>query len=206
MKKKAMKDRGVAGNHAALLERNRKIRSFGHDSDAAARFVAQKFSIPAHGRILEVGTGNGRFTMVLARRTEKVMSCDLDRAAQGRARLTLRWYGLEKKVRMVRADATRLPFRDRLFDAVISVNTLHHVRAPMRAVQEMARILRPGGLLVIADFNEKGFHAMERLHRSEGNMHPRSKFSMGRIQATLLRSGIKVRRFIGCNQDVLVSL
>jgi ubiquinone/menaquinone biosynthesis C-methylase UbiE len=204
-KAKVQRTAEVGKNHAVLLHRNAQIRKFGHDSAASARFVAGHFHIPSGARVLEVGTGNGRFTIVLARRTGKLVSCDLDRAAMRRARLNLRWHRLEKKVRLVRADATRLPFRDGLFDLVVSVNTLHHVSAPMRALREMVRVLRRGGTLIVADFNERGFRAMDRLHRSEGNRHEHSRFSMKGIQSFLLRSRMQVHRYIGCNQDMVVA-
>ena len=58
----------------------------------------------------------------------------------------------------------------------------------------------------VADFNEKGFQAMDRLHRSEGNRHQRSRFSMGVIRSFLARSGMEVRRHIGCNQDMVMAV
>lgn len=51
---------------------------------------------------------------------------------------------------VVQGDAVRLPFADRVFDAVTAVNVLYHLRDPMPAVREMHRVLRAGGHLVAA--------------------------------------------------------
>lgn len=51
---------------------------------------------------------------------------------------------------VVRADATRLPFLDTVFDAVTALNVLYHLPDPMPAVRETHRVLRVGGHLVAA--------------------------------------------------------
>jgi SAM-dependent methyltransferase len=50
----------------------------------------------------------------------------------------------------VRAEATRLPFRDTAFDAVTALNVLYHLPAPLPALREARRVLRPGGHLIAA--------------------------------------------------------
>jgi len=49
------------------------------------------------------------------------------------------------------ADATRLPFQEGLFDRVFCVATLHHLPEPERGLQEMVRVLKPGGLFCIVE-------------------------------------------------------
>jgi SAM-dependent methyltransferase len=52
---------------------------------------------------------------------------------------------------LIEGSAEELPFRDGSFDAVLSLNMLHHVMSPERAMSEMVRVLRPGGIFVSLD-------------------------------------------------------
>ncbi len=51
----------------------------------------------------------------------------------------------------VECSAEKLPFEEASFDAILALNLLHHVIAPERAIEEFARILKPGGLLLALD-------------------------------------------------------
>jgi len=55
-------------------------------------------------------------------------------------------------VELVHGDARHLPFADGRFDAVITLNALHYLDDPAIAIEEMTRVLRPGGRLVVTDW------------------------------------------------------
>src|SRR5437763_330556 len=57
--------------------------------------------------------------------------------------------GVPSNVAYVRGDATRLPFDDESFDAVCCFAALYFISDPLRALDEMARVLRPGGRVAI---------------------------------------------------------
>lgn len=60
------------------------------------------------------------------------------------------WVGIDTRpVGEVLGDAEQLPFDDGSFDTVLCVNVLHLVESPVRAMREMARVLKPGGHLVV---------------------------------------------------------
>lgn len=61
--------------------------------------------------------------------------------------------GAEAGVAGVQGDARRLPLRDGATDAVVVVDALHHVQGPRTALAEAARVLRPGGVLVVREFD-----------------------------------------------------
>jgi ubiquinone/menaquinone biosynthesis C-methylase UbiE len=60
--------------------------------------------------------------------------------------------GLPAAVPLVRAFAERLPFAGGSFDVVVSASALHYFREPGQALEEMRRVLRPGGRLVVTDW------------------------------------------------------
>ena len=197
--------REIAANHGQLISRNRLHQSFGFDIGRSIKF-ALSLARPLGGRILEVGSGQGRFATALARRLHRLESMDMSMAELRRAWLNLAWHGLSGKVRLYLANAERLPWQDGYFDAVVSMNVFHHLRSPVKVVAEMIRVVRPGGKVVVSDFDRAGFRIMDRIHRSEGRRHPAGCVRMAAIAKRLRASGTIVRMFHGCHQDVVVAV
>jgi glycosyltransferase involved in cell wall biosynthesis/SAM-dependent methyltransferase len=103
------------------------------------------------GRLLDVGCGGGHFMAAAAERGWRPLGADLSREACAAARRLTRRPAVE-------GDAAALPFRDGTLDAVTLVSVLDHTTQPLAAVREAARVLRPGGVLVVRVPNG-GFHA-----------------------------------------------
>jgi SAM-dependent methyltransferase len=100
--------------------------------------------------LLEVGPGPGLTTDVLRRQAARLTALELDRdlAAQPAARLA------GSNVTVVEGDVTRMPFPDGRFSAAACLTMLHHIPSPAlqdAALAELARVLRPGGLLAGSD-------------------------------------------------------
>jgi ubiquinone/menaquinone biosynthesis C-methylase UbiE len=100
-------------------------------------------------RLLEVGVGTGRIALPLHRRGRRVVGVDLSLPMLERYRAKAAAAGLAPPP-AVRADATRLPFPDACFDAVLEVHVLHLIPSWERALAEARRVLAPGGLLLHA--------------------------------------------------------
>jgi SAM-dependent methyltransferase len=104
-------------------------------------------------RVLDVGTGTARIPIDVCSRRRDIRLTAVDRATRAlqTANRTIAKAGLSHAIQVVRADAHSLPFANASFEAVISNGLLHHVANQLGVLDEMTRVLRPGGLLFIRD-------------------------------------------------------
>lgn len=100
---------------------------------------------PAGARILEVGAGSGRDSLELQRRGAEVWVVDYTPSALG---LIARQPD-GARLRRVCGNAFQLPFADASFDAVFHQGLLEHFRDPAGLLAENARVLKPGGVLLV---------------------------------------------------------
>lgn len=98
-------------------------------------------------RVLDVGCQAGALPVALAERGAEVTGVDVDAALLEGARLRAEGHGVRATFCVARAEA--LPFDDARFDAVTFVDVIEHVDDARRAVAELARVLRPGGVLYL---------------------------------------------------------
>lgn len=118
---------------------------------------------PPHGVILDDGCGTGAFLEFARRRGAKVeryVGIDVSRAMLAHAERRLRLAGADHL--LVQADACRLPFADDTFDVVYARGLLHHLPEPARGMQEIHRVLKPGGVAVVLDPNKTLISALPR--------------------------------------------
>lgn len=104
--------------------------------------------------VLDLGCGAGRHTFESLKRGASVISADLDDAALKDVRGLVAAMRLEGEMTTetsgcVVADALDLPFPDATFDRVIAAETLEHIRPDTRAIGEIARVLKPGGVVAV---------------------------------------------------------
>jgi ubiquinone/menaquinone biosynthesis C-methylase UbiE len=194
----------LEANHEQLEARNAVHWRFGFDAEAGVRFVLDK-ALPLRGRVLDVGTGKGRFLKSLAKHVGLVTTVDINGEEQHCARLEAIYTGVADRIDFVVADARSLPWRAGSFDVVTTWNVVHHLDAPERVLREMLRVLRPGGRLVVADFAPSGFRLMDEIHAAEGRRHPHPPSPLPRWWHHLRRMGYAVRRYQGAHEEVLVA-
>lgn len=97
--------------------------------------------------ILDVGCGNGLYTLKLTDSAKKAVGIDTRHEALREASKNKASLGGDTE--FVRALAENLPFPDRSFDIVLAIEVLEHVRSEERAIEEASRVLKDGGWLVV---------------------------------------------------------
>jgi len=101
-------------------------------------------------RVLDVATGTGNLAMALSPHVKEVIGIDITPKMLELAVQAAQEKGLDNIDNLV-ADVEHLPFREEEFDVVTCRFSFHHFPEPGMALCEMARVLRPGGRLVIED-------------------------------------------------------
>ena len=94
--------------------------------------------------VLEIATGPGLIAKHVAGATERMISTDYSEGMIRQARKGTLPANLTFEV----ADATCLPYPDSSFDVVLIANALHVMPEPEKALREIDRVLRPGGVLI----------------------------------------------------------
>jgi ArsR family transcriptional regulator len=102
------------------------------------------------GRLLDIGTGTGRVLELLAPRVRQALGVDASKAMLALARARLNGPDLAHCA-VRQADMYRLPLSDQSFDIVVLQMVLHYAEDPAGVVAEAARVLRPGGRLIVID-------------------------------------------------------
>jgi len=127
--------------------------SFDHFSIIASLYARASYSklnqlrefasLPARGRLLDVGGGTGRVSSVLGDLVDEVVVVDLSFSMLKKA--------LHFPLRLVCSYSEILPFAGSSFDRIIMVDALHHVVDQAQSIREMLRVLKPEGVLVIEE-------------------------------------------------------
>jgi len=136
------------------------------------------------GDVLDVGSGDGTAARSLVRYCRSLTCVDTDARLVEGARRRLAHYP-QAKVEV--ADVHDLPFADASFDAVLMFHTLAYAERPPRALEECARVLRPGGRLVVLCLDE---HDHREVSLRFGERHP--GFSPRALRKLLARTDLQV--------------
>ena len=133
------------------------------------------FALPiVAGRdVLDIACGEGYGSALLARRAARVTGADIAPTAIAHARAR---YASRSNLYFREADCAALPFADASFDVVVSFETLEHIEAQEAFLDEVRRVLRPGGIVVLscpnkAEYSDQRDHVNEfhyrELYRAE---------------------------------------
>lgn len=148
--------------------------------------IVREFLGDCRGRVADIGCGPGVFTRFLAARAEHVCSVDIDCASLERMKARHRRLA---NVAFVAADAERLPFEDGVLSVALVLETLEHVQDDATAVCELARVLEPGGRLVLSVPVPPG-----EVNEGDPLGHKREGYQRKEIECLLERHGFVVQQ------------
>lgn len=140
----------VSGRPARDVATDERYAGYYHEDVLAApapegrydEWLARAERARGAGRLLEVGAGSGGFVEVARRRGWQVEATEVSRSGLQRLRAT--------GARVFAGDVADAGYADGAFDFVVSLEVIEHVPAPARQLREIARVLRPGGLLLLS--------------------------------------------------------
>ena len=118
--------------------------------DYGQKLAAQKF---LDGKIIDVGCGFGATNLALAQRfpDSEILGIDLSEPLLEIAVEAAKEANLSGRVRFEPADVQQIPYPENTFDVAININMLHLVDDPIRMLNEIERVLVPGGYLFVSD-------------------------------------------------------
>lgn len=168
--------------------------------------------MPARVRVLDIGSGPGWIPIELAARRSgwELHGADASGDMVARAVRNAEAAGVADRVRFHRADGTALPFEPASFDLVISHYVLHHLETPEELFDEAARLVRPGGRVILKDLRRPPAWAVPalvafarhvlRYDAAQARMYRESlgaALSLAELRAALGRSRLRHARVRG---------
>jgi SAM-dependent methyltransferase len=180
------RERGAAAYFASNAHQWAAIRSL-HvpEQEVEAALMGFVKAVGSAADLLDIGTGTGRMLEVFGPKVEHAVGIDLSRDMLSVARVNLERAELHNCT-VRHGDMYALPFAVPSFDLVILHQVLHFSDRPADAVNEAARVLRPGGRLVIVDFAP---HELEALR--ERHAHRRLGFTDDEVHGWVVETGLE---------------
>jgi ArsR family transcriptional regulator len=162
-----------------------RIRSLQIDETEVEAAILAAIGPEAIDDLLDLGTGTGRMLELLAGRYRRGLGIDLSHDMLAAARAQLAERGVTAQLR--HGDLYALPLAAARFDLVTLHQVLHYLDEPIRALRETARVLKPGGRVLVVDFAP---HDLEELR--EAQAHRRLGFGHGEIARAFAQAGLTV--------------
>ncbi|MBX2805248.1 MAG: metalloregulator ArsR/SmtB family transcription factor [Hyphomicrobiales bacterium] len=166
-----------------------KIRSFHAPEEAVEAAMLSAMGKGPFQYLVDLGTGTGRILELFAESAETLTGYDINREmlAHARARLDAGGVG-NAQVRL--GDIANLGIQDGNADAVVIHQVLHFLDDPAAAIAEAARLLKPSGRLLIADF---AAHDLEEMR--ENYAHRRLGFEQETVEVWMRQNGMRCTHY-----------
>ncbi len=168
-----------------------ELRSLHIDEAEVESALCRILSDRPVGDFLDIGTGTGRLLQVLGPMVRRGEGIDSSREMLAIARSQLEEAGL-RHCGVRQGDMYQLPFAEAAFDLVTINQVLHFAEAPALVVSEAARVLKPGGRLLIVDFAPHQLEALRSEHK-----HRRLGFAETEVAAWCEAAGLAMVEILG---------
>ena len=160
-------DRAEAANryfagHAEVWD---QIRSLHAAETEVERAIDEALGESPLGRLVDVGTGTGRMIELFGPRASQAVGIDRSSEMLRLARVKLEAAGIASSLRQ--GDMYALPLADGSADTIVIHQVLHYAHSPASAIVEAARVLAPGGTLLVVDF---AAHDREELRLTDAHI------------------------------------
>lgn len=149
-------------SHAQVWDR---IRSLHVAESEVERAIERALGGRPLGRLVDIGTGTGRMIELFGPRASEAIGIDRSSEMLRLARVKLQAAGIASSLRQ--GDMYALPLKDHSADSIIIHQVLHYAHSPAKAIAEAARVLVPGGVLLIVDF---AAHEREELRERDAHI------------------------------------
>jgi ArsR family transcriptional regulator len=164
-----------------------QIRSLHVAESEVERAIDRALGRRPLGRLVDIGTGTGRMIELFGPRATEAIGIDRSSEMLRLARVKLESAGIPSSLRQ--GDMYALPLPDRSADSIIIHQVLHYAHSPAAAIAEAARVLAPGGRLLVVDFA-----AHEREELRERDAHIRLGFEDEVMADWFVAAGLAVDR------------
>lgn len=167
--------------------------------DKLEKNIVKKFVVPIKGKkVLDVGTGTGRFAIELAKLGSKVIACDLSEKMLEIGRKKAKKDKVN--VKFEKGDVENLPYKNNMFDVVVGIRIVMHLVDYKKGLKEMKRVVKRGGYVIFNIPNKLSVWAkLNKLFRIKKKVikkiHPEyspRSFSYIEIEYLLNKIGLRI--------------
>jgi nitrogen fixation NifU-like protein len=188
----AIADFLLKDNHRKYVARLEQYRAKGYDIPTIRGKMAQLLSdLAKSAKILDVGCGKGHLALAIARSGRNCTAIDISDDEIYYARLNAVFFNVDDRIDLQLQDARQLKFESQSFDAVVSATLFHHLIHPQLVLNEMLRVCKSPGKIIISDLNEQGQQAVVAVHCTEGREHVIGGWSIEEIKCWFESKGFQ---------------
>jgi len=154
----------------------------------ARKEVIDELEIHDNDTVLETGIGPGENIPFLRKKANDLIISGIDIQKQMMIHCSDNMKKWKENIRLFRADAEELPFRDGHFDVVFHLGAFNMFSDKQKAVNEMIRVAKSGSRIVIADESEKGNKIFNRINGTRVEFIPPETFVPGDMENVALKT------------------